>query len=443
MNLRTALHLLPLLVVTTPAFAQVAPDPAAPAPGAVPAPAPAPVAAAPEPASAPATEPVATVTPPAAVSPASEPAAKPPVEPPPPPEKVTVAKTGFFQPSGTIQVWGILEHLGTQRTPENAWQSTVRIRRAEIKAKGEIIPKTIGYSVMFDPARLLDSRSSSLTVNDSMNMPVGTVNVVQPPGAIRGSSVVSGGNSSILQDVELTYLSDYADVSVGQFKIPISYEGYNSASKLIFPERALISRKFGDRRDLGLKITKKFDYFSYYVGVFNGEGQNNLDTNDQKDIAGRLEAYPFKGLTVAVAGYTALGDRDLAGTKDRIEGDIKLEHSGFLLQAEAIRGWDVTGSGANRTKLAGQGFYVVAGYTLFDKLQPVVRIGSLDPAVGKDEMGAAAADPNDEITTYEFGLNYYLKQHDAKLQLAGSFFHPEQKSQKTTFDLILAAQVSF
>ena len=49
-----------------------------------------------------------------------------------------------------------------------------------------------------------------------------------------------GGSSSILQDVELTYLSDYADVSIGQFKIPISYEGYNSASKLIFPERALV-----------------------------------------------------------------------------------------------------------------------------------------------------------------------------------------------------------
>lgn len=452
MNLRTAFYLLPL-VVTTPVLAQVAPAPAPPVPpGAAPAPAPAPApvpapapAAAPEPAPAPAPppEPIAAVTPPAAVSVASEPAAAAPAEPPPPPEKVTVSKNGFFQPSANLQVWGVLEHLGTARTDDNAWQSTFRIRRAEIKAKGEIVPKTIGYSVMFDPARLLDYRSSSATVNDANNMPVGTVGVLQPPGAIAGSTIVAGGSSSILQDVELTYMSDYADVSIGQFKVPLSYEGYGSASKLIFPERALVARKFGDRRDIGLKITKKFEYFSYYVGVFNGEGQNNLDTNDQKDITGRVEAYPIKGLTLAVAGYTALGDRDLVGTKDRIEGDLKFEHSGFLLQAEAIRGWDVLGTAANHSKVEGQGFYVLAGYTFFDKLQPVVRIGSVDPEVGKDEHGSTTIDSRDEITAYEFGLNYYVKQHDAKLQLAGSFFDPEQKVQKTTFDLILAGQVSF
>ncbi|HYQ15786.1 MAG TPA: hypothetical protein VEQ58_08515, partial [Polyangiaceae bacterium] len=194
---------------------------------------------------------------------------------------------------------------------------------------------------------------------------------------------------------------------------------------------------------IGLKITKKFEYFSYYVGVFNGEGQNNLDSNDQKDIAGRIEAYPIKGLTLAVAGYTSLGDRKLAGTKDRIEGDLRFEKSGFLLQAEAIRGWDVSGAVGATTKIEGQGFYVTAGYTIADVLQPIVRVGSLDPEVGKDEHGATAIDKNDEINAYEFGLNYYIKQNDAKLQLAGTFFDPEQKVQKTTFDLILAAQVAF
>jgi hypothetical protein len=40
-------------------------------------------------------------------------------------------------------------------------------------------------------------------------------------------------------------------------------------------------------------------------------------------------------------------------------------------------------------------------------------------------------------------VNYYLKKHDAKLQLSGSFFDPEQRGANTTFDLILASQVAF
>jgi hypothetical protein len=66
--------------------------------------------------------------------------------------------------------------------------------------------------------------------------------------------------------------------------------------------------------------------------AMNGEGQNRLDTNDQKDLALRLEAYPIEGLTLAGVGYTAVGERELANTKDRIEGDLRLEKAGVLLQ---------------------------------------------------------------------------------------------------------------
>lgn len=439
MKQRTALSVLPLLLVAAPVFAQApaAPTPAAPAPVA-----PAPAAA--EPAPAGLVPPVSGEAVPAATLP--PPDAKEAGKPDAPPDKVTISKTGFFQPSLNLQMWGVLEHIGgAARTDGNDWQSTFRVRRAEVKAKGEIIPKTVGYMVMFDPARLLDSRSTTAEVKDADGAVIGTVPVIGPPGAQNGSTVITGASTSILQDVQLTYMTDYADISFGQFKTPISLEGAGSASKLLFPERSLVARRFGDRRDIGVKVEKKFDYFSYLFGVYNGEGQNNLDSNDQKDLALRLEVYPVKGLTVAAMGYVAVGDRNLVGTKDRIEGDIKFEHGGFLLQAEAIRGWDVI-PGATARRIKGQGFYVAAGYTLFDKLQPIVRIGSVDPEIGADEQGSTdvrAVAPLDEMTAYEFGVNYYLKQHDAKLQLAGSFFDPEQKVARTTFDLILAAQVAF
>jgi hypothetical protein len=450
---------LPLVLAAMPAFAQ-APAAAAPAPAAAPAaaPAPAPAAAAPPPAVAPAPAPAPVVAPAAAPEPVPAAPAAPEAkkdDAPAPPDKLTVSKTGFFQPSLNLQAWAIAEHLGNNRTDDNKWATSFRIRRAEFKAKGEIIPKTVSYMVMFDPARLLDLKATNVnnttTSTDNMgNMtstttPVSTLGTV---GAQGGSTILTGANTSILQDVQLTYMTDYADVSIGQFKIPLSLEGYGSASKLYFPERALISRLYGDKRDLGFKIEKKFEHFGYLVGIYNGQGQNNLDTNDQKDVSLRLEYYPVKDVTVGVVGYTSIFDRDQVGTKDRIEGDLKIDKMGFLLQAEAIRGWDRTAVG--KDKQEGQGFYVLAGYTFFDKLQPLVRIGSIDPEVGVDEHALHAVPgtpatyaPNDEITAYEFCVNYYLKQHDAKVQLSGSFFDPEQRGANTTFDLILASQVAF
>lgn len=353
-----------------------------------------------------------------------------------PPAELTVAKTGFFQPSANLQVWAFASHLANDKTPNESWTNTLRIRRAELKIKGEIVKKTFGYMVMFDPSRLLDFSNKTIPVAGEMPAPTtaGSVTVSQPP---------AGGATSILQDVALTFMSDYADISLGQFKIPVSLEGAGSASKLYFPERALVSRKYGDRRDIGVKAEKKFDKFGYTLGLYNGEGQNKLDSNDQKDLTLRLEVYPIKELTLAVVGYAGLTERKEVGTKDRVEGDVKLEKSGVLLQAEYIRGWDMTGTAAAHQRIAGQGFYVLAGYTFFDKLQPVARIGSLDPDIGQDEHGAIAVDANDEMTSYELGANYYFKSHDAKLQLAAGFFDPEQRSQRTRFDLTLAAQLAF
>jgi Phosphate-selective porin O and P len=361
-----------------------------------------------------------------------------PTKPPPDtaPSELTVSKTGFFQPSANLQLWATASHLANDATPNESWTNMLRIRRAELKIKGEIVRKTFGYMVMFDPSRLLEFSNKTIPVTGEAPAPAtaGSVSVAQP---------TAGGASSILQDVALSYLSDYADVSIGQFKIPVSLEGSGSAAKLYFPERALISRKYGDRRDLGVKAEKKFAKLGYTLGLYNGEGQNKLDSNDQKDLSLRLEAYPIKDVTLAIVGYTGLTERSEAGTKDRVEGDVKLEKNDFLLQAEYIRGWDMTGTPAAHKRIQGQGFYVLAGYTCFEKLQPVVRVGSLDPEIGHDEHGATAVDPNDETTTYELGANYYFKGNDAKLQLAGSFFDPEQRSQHTRFDLTLAAQLAF
>ena len=137
--------------------------------------------------------------------------------------------------------------------------------------------------------------------------------VAGPPDAMGNPTTVTINNPSsavsVLQDFYITAMSQYADVSIGQFKIPVSWEGYNSSSKIVFPERAIISSTFGDKRDLGLRIEKKFKKLGYSAGVFNGQGLNNFDSNVQKDLALRLEAYPVEGLTIAGVTYDSVMQR--------------------------------------------------------------------------------------------------------------------------------------
>ena len=188
------------------------------------------------------------------------------------------------------------------------------------------------------------------------------------------------------------------DVSFGQFKNLVSWEGYNSSSKIIMPERALVSRTYGDRRDLGVKAEKKFDRMMYAVGLFGGQGPNQPDTNDQKNAVVRAELYPIEGAMIGGLAYVAVGERDAPGTDDRAEADLRLELANFLFQAEYIRAWDMNGAGTDRAE--GHGAYGAVGYTFLDRIQPVVRIGFLDPNIDAGDYHTIG---------YELGVNYFVR----------------------------------
>jgi hypothetical protein len=346
----------------------------------------------------------------------------------PGPEKVAVGKAGqgFFLPGILAQGWFQLER------GNDATTSTFRLRRAEISVKGEILPRHVGYALMIDPAKVREPGTVTVAgPPDAMGNPT-TVTVRQPVSAI-----------SALQDFYITFLSEWIDVSVGQFKIPVSWEGYNSSAKIIMPERAPVSVLFGDKRDLGLRLAKTFPKWGYSAGVFNGPGLNNTDTNNQKDAALRLEAYPIKGLTIAGVTYDSIGYRHRAGTKDRWEGDVRYEAGPYLVQAEYIRGRDVSKDDA--AAVTGHGFYVAAGYTLeqvplplHGDLQPIVRVGYLDPDTAQDLPETAGSD---EQVHYDVGLNYYLRAHEAKLQ--ASYQHQHFDDKPANNQLIVAAQVNY
>jgi hypothetical protein len=86
--------------------------------------------------------------------------------------------------------------------------------------------------------------------------------------------------------------------------------------------------------------------------------------------------------------------------------------------------------------VTGQGFYGALGYTLLDKIQPVVRIGQLDTDLDSDGTGGS-----DEVTHFDFGVNYFILDKQAKLSASASLFDFEQEATQT--DVILMAQASF
>ncbi|HEU4581820.1 MAG TPA: porin [Polyangiaceae bacterium] len=354
---------------------------------------------------------------PAALAPAAE---APKEEKPAAPDRLSVGKNGgFFQPSALIQLWGQVSHLDTQKTTTG-----FRLRRVELRAKGDIVPKTVSYYAGFDVAKVfsVSNGTSSVGVTAADGTPGGTATV---------PTTTIGADRSPLQDVWITYSTEYADVVAGQFKIPIGLESQQSSARLFFPERNKVDREYGDRRDIGIKIEKKIaDVFYYYVGIFNGNGQNTADNDRAKDLGLRLEAYPIPGLLIGGAAYGTVGAGPKDTVRNRVEGDLRLELADLIVQGSYIHAW----TGPDARRLEGQGVYGQLGYTIANTIQPVARLGYLDINRG-DDIPPRNEPESGPQRQFEIGLNYLVKGHDAKITGGLSYYSQENGKDLTEFTI--------
>jgi phosphate-selective porin OprO/OprP len=107
-----------------------------------------------------------------------------------------------------------------------------------------------------------------------------------------------GGGTTVLQDAYMEARFNPAfRVRAGKFKPPVGLERLQSATDLLFVERALPTNLVPNR-DLGIQIGGDLakGVMSYALGVFNGvpDGVNaDLDTNNSKEAAGRIFFQPF------------------------------------------------------------------------------------------------------------------------------------------------------
>jgi phosphate-selective porin OprO and OprP len=104
-------------------------------------------------------------------------------------------------------------------------------------------------------------------------------------------------------------------VRVGKFKPSVDLERLQSASDIVFAERALATN-LAPNRDIGLQLSGELSggVFGWQAGIFNGVpdlGNGDGDASDAKDFVGRIFVQPFRtgslaGLGAGIAGSTGL-----------------------------------------------------------------------------------------------------------------------------------------
>ena len=115
---------------------------------------------------------------------------------------------------------------------------------------------------------------------------------------------------------------EYFKVKVGQFKNPFTFEnpmhpidqgfmGYSqNVSKLAgFSDRA--GEHASNGRDIGLQLQGDFlknangrNLLHYQIGVFNGQGTNTKDVDNQKNVIGGVWVMPVSGMRIGAFGWT-------------------------------------------------------------------------------------------------------------------------------------------
>ncbi|HLX59849.1 MAG TPA: porin [Planctomycetota bacterium] len=269
------------------------------------------------------------------------------------------------------------------------------------------------------------------------------------------------------------------DIQVGEMKRKLGEEGTRDNGMLDFCERAMITQ-IADDYDLGLQIHGSFfcDRLQYWAGVFDGAGtafqsrSNRPDDNDAKDVTGTIMGRPF--WDSGCWGSLELGYSGLIGRGGESAGNDPITnpspglnerptvHSNqyawiYYAPGAAASGlWFRGEYGTYRDRFAPgqvvtglfnytndpqpfniQGWYGAVGYKLCSTPYAQCLPCWAKPfefAYRHEVMGNLfyenLADPNRKVNVFNtsvdtVGVNYYLKDHLAKIQVNYNFVHEQ------------------
>ena len=178
-----------------------------------------------------------------------------------------------------------------------------------------------------------------------------------------------GGGTAVVQDayVDVNHLS-WARVRIGKYKPPVGLERLQSATGILFVERALPTNLVPNR-DVGIQIWADTlgGVLSYAAGIFDGAvdaGSVDVDSNSGKDLAGRVFLQPFRradigllaGLGLGVAGSTGIQDRTTPATPGLAPIRSHILQTFFSYRSSGAAAGTTLADG-RRTRLSPQGYW--------------------------------------------------------------------------------------
>lgn len=345
--------------------------------------------------------------------------------------RLSIGSQGFLEVHGLIQVWFLASMDDNEPYARlGAARNAFRIRRAELKLSGDVLP-SVSFALMIDPAKVLEFGSKTFTVASPDPLATPSAQTEQVPGVLQPTSKVS-----LLQDAVITFkLVPYANISVGQARTPLTAEGSAPASRLLFVERSEIGRIIGDQRDLGVWVSYRFTHFGYHLGLYNGmPGGNALELDSNKDLVARLEAAPLDGLVIGAAVQRTLAG-DGKGVLTVAGGDLKYVGHGVTLAAEVY--WKQS---TDRTAAALQ-TRALGGYGALAYLVDLKGLG-LQPALRFDWFSPNLAINEAQYWRLTGGINLLIGGPETRLQL--NFTHTQASAPPANDDLVLlSAQTAF
>jgi len=243
-----------------------------------------------------------------------------------------------------------------------------------------------------------------------------------------------------------------ANLKIGQWKAPFGLEQITPDTQIFTIERSLPTGALTPERQIGVQLWGKpltdilpdeKDLVTYYAGVFNGNGRNfNNNDNNEFMYVTRLELQPWKGTVMGQEASLKLsGDylfsRDETGTNISPALNLKVNDDGSLTSftlpgpderhGYSFDAWfklgpfDLIGEYLDAkvrsrngafNNFEANGFYVQASYFLLPKtIQAVVKWEHLNPG----QLG------NDGISSITGGVNYYI--HGDNIKAMANYVH--------------------
>jgi hypothetical protein len=201
-------------------------------------------------------------------------------------------------------------------------------------------------------------------------------------------------------------------------------------------------------------VNKAFKYFGYGVFLLNGQGQNVLETNNQKEVALRLEAYPAEGCWSAGGGHRPW--RGPRWARLPRGGRPALRARPVRHPGRVHRGQDHINpiKGVKRRRRHRQtrtATNVAAGYTIsrWSSRGPLRALRAehgrtFHPARWRGDLAQGRADRGLELgrgDVYEIGLNWFIHDNEAKVQASYSMF--DWTDVRAEHQIIVSNQLTF